>query len=151
MIRPSLRGLRALLCSLFVASFVSCSSTGSSMLPAGLADALGSVTGLTSKIGDWKSSLSGALDSTGLGKLKEYATGAGDLANSLNGYSDKLGAAMKDPMKAITGKLTEMSGLDVDKLKNLAPTEQMKAIEGFSKSAESTGGMVNEFMKKFAG
>ena len=143
-----LRGLRGLFVSLFALSFVSCAAT-QNMMPAGLSDALGQVTGLGDSIGNWKSSLSGALDSAGLGKLKDFAGKAGDIGKSIAGMKDGLSEAMSDPLGAIGDKLKDLSGLDVDELRNLAPGDQMKAVDGFTESASGVSKMAKEFLDKF--
>ena len=136
-------------------SLSSCSSLGSSLLPSGLADALGNVTGLSSAIGDFKSSLGSSLgsglDAAGLGQLKDFASQAGDLGQVVGGFKDKVSEAAADPLAAISNQLGEMGGFDVDALKNLPGADQLKAVTGFADSASDVGRATNDFLAQFGG
>lgn len=143
-----LHGMRTFLLSLVALSFAGCASLQSAM-PAGLGDMLGQVTGMSDSISGWKSTLGGALDATGLGQLQQYADKAGSIGKSIEGMKSGLSDAMANPMGAIGSKLKDMSGLDVDSLRNLAPDAQMKAVGAFSDSAGGVSDLAKGFLDKF--
>ncbi len=144
-----LRSLPALLLSLFAFSFSSCGSTGS-MLSGPLADALGQVTGLSTNITDWKSSLGGMLEGTKLDQLKDYADQATNLGSSLKSMTSGLSDAMANPLEAISSKLSEMGGINIDSLKSMVPSDQMKVVDRFVDSAGEVSDSTSSFMKQFA-
>ena len=128
------KALPALFLSLFAAfSFTGCAST--SALSGPLANALGDITGFSTNIA--------------LGQLKEYASQASNLGDTVKGMAAGATKAMQNPLEAIGSKLTEMGGINVDQIKSLAPSAQMDAIKGFSGSAENVGSMAQDFLKKF--
>jgi hypothetical protein len=132
-------------------TLTSCSSLGDSMLPAGLGDVLGNITGFSTEIGEWTSGLGSMLDTSALGKLQGYVDQAGELGDTVSGFQGMVSDAMADPLGTIGGKLTEMGSLQVDKLANLIPAEQMSAVQGFAQSAEDVGALTNDFLAQFGG
>ena len=148
MLNSKLHALRATFASLLLFTLTGCAGLGGG-LPAALVDTLGQVTGLSSNIAGWQDSLGGMLDSNGLTQLKEFAGQAGQLGGTIENLTGGLSEAMQDPLKAIGGKLTEMSGLDVDSLKNLAPTQQMEAVNRFTGTATEVGDLASGFLSKF--
>ncbi len=144
-----IRPLRTLVAATALLAFSACSSMGSMALPAGLTDALVQVTGLSGKIDAFKSGLDGMLDSTGLGKLQDLASEAGNLGKTVTGFKDQLSAAAADPLAVIGNKLSEMGGMDASALKDLAPQAQMEAVEGFAESASGVSSLVTDFLKNF--
>ncbi|MEM8710254.1 MAG: hypothetical protein AAGG01_04835, partial [Planctomycetota bacterium] len=141
------RALPALFLSLFAFSFAGCGSTN--VLSGPLANAIGDITGFSTNIADWQSKLGGMVDGTALGQLKEYADRAGDLGSTVKGLTEGATEAMRDPLGAISSKLSEMGNIDVEGLKSLAPAAQMDAVEGFTESAGSVGGLAKDFLKQF--
>ena len=142
-----LRVLPAVVLSFF--AFSSCASTGGIGGP--LASALGDITGFSTNIADWQSKLGGMVDGTALGQLKEYATKASSLGETVKGMTAGASKAMRDPLGAIGSKLSEMGGVNVDQLKSLAPAAQMEAVEGFTGNAKGVGTLAQDFLKQFGG
>lgn len=143
-----MRALPAVLLTLISFSFSGCASVAN-VLPAPLSDVLGQVTGLTGGIANWQSGLGDMLGDTQFGQLKEYADKAGNLGNSIKGMTGDLSQAMADPLGVIGGKLGDMSGIDVDQLKSLAPAAQKDAIKGFADSAGGVSDLAGSFLKDF--
>lgn len=144
-----LRALPALLLSLFAFSFSSCSAL-TQALPGPVGDLLGQVTQLTGGISNWQSGLGEMLDGTQLGQLKEYADKAGELGSSISGMTEGLSEAMADPLGVIGSKLSEMSGINIDQIKDLAPGAQMDKVREFAEQATSVGSETQKVMKQFA-
>ena len=144
-----LRALPAIVLSFFAFSFSSCAATGGIGGP--LASALGEITGFSTNIANWQSKLGGMVDSAGLGQLKEFASQAGNLGDTVKGLTSGVSNAMRDPLGAIGSKLTEMGGIDVDRIKSLAPSQQADAISGFTDSARGVGTQAQDFLKQFGG
>lgn len=146
-----LRALAVLAVSLFGFSFTSCQTLEQAGLSGPLADAMEQVTGFSTDIGAWQSSLGNMLGDTQLGQLKGYADKAKDLGASISGMTGGLEAAMADPLAAIGNKLSEMGGLDMSMLGDLAPQAQMDSVKAFADQATSVGGMAKDFMANFGG
>lgn len=150
MIFRNLRALKMGMLSLFACAFASCGTTAGSLgIPPIVGQVLSQVTGFSGNIADWHSGLSGALDQSGLGQLKGFVDSASQLGNQVTGLTDNLGAAMADPLKAIGGKLGEMGGFDVNSLKSMLPSDQLKAVDGFAESAGSVSDLTGNFLKQF--
>ena len=145
----NLSWLPKLLLLLLTLPFCGCASLGGGALPAGLTDALGSITGLGGNIAQWQSGLGEMLDGTALGQLKGYADQAGNLGSTISGLKDGLSDAMANPLAAIGDKLAGMSGIDIDGLKQLAPEAQMDSVREFAGSAVGVGDLATEFLGKF--
>ena len=143
------RALPAVVLSLFAFTFSSCSSVGG--LGGPLASALGEITGFSSNIANWQSQLGGLVDNTALGQLKEYASQASNLGDTVSGLTSGATEAMRDPLGAIGSKLSEMGGINVDQLKSLAPAAQADAVEGFTDNAKGVGTLAQDFLKQFGG
>lgn len=144
-----LRTLPALLLSLFALSFSSCSAV-SQALPGPVSDLLGQVTQLTGGISSWQSGLGEMLDGADFGQLKEYADKAGELGSSISSMTGSLTEAMSGPLSAIGSTLSEMSGIDIDQLKDLAPGAQSDKVREFADQATSVGSETEKVMKQFA-
>ncbi len=144
-----LRAVPALLLALFTFSFSGCAAVGQ-VLPGPVGELLGQVTQFTGGISNWQSGLGEMLDGTQLGQLKEYADKAGELGSSISGMTDGLADAMADPLGAIGSKLTEMSGINIDQLKDLAPGAQMEKVREFTDQAGAVGSETEKVMKQFA-
>ena len=132
-------------------TLTSCSSLATGAMPAGLGELLGNVTGLSTSIGEWKSSLGAALDNTAFGKLEGFVDQAGELGGKITGFQDMVSDAMADPLGAIGNKLGEMGALDVQALQNLVPEQQLAQVQGFAESAENLGTLTNDFLSTFGG
>ena len=130
-------------------SLSSCTSLASSLLPAGLGDVLGNVTGLTSKIGDWKSGLGAALDGTQLGALKGFVESAGQMGDKLGGFSDLVTEAARDPLATIGSKLGDLGNFDVSSLQNLPGADQLGRVNEFADSAADLGSLTTDFLSQF--
>ena len=78
-----LRALPAIALSFVAFSFSGCAATGGIGGP--LANALGEITGFSTNIANWQSKLGGMVDSAGLGQLKEFASQAGNLGDTVKG------------------------------------------------------------------
>ena len=143
-----LRALPALVLSLLTLSFSGCAAVGQ-MLPGPVGDLLGQVSQFTGGISNWQSGLGEMLDGTQLGQLKEYADRAGELGGSISGMTEGLTEAMADPLGAIGSKLTSMSGIDIDQIKDLAPAAQMDRVREFADAATSVGSETKSVMKQF--
>lgn len=151
MTNPLLRALAALVLSLTgVVSFSGCQAMNA-VLPAPLADTLQQVTSFTDGIVDWQAGLEGMLGDTQLARLGEYADQAKGLGSQIAGMAEGVEQAMADPLAAIGGKLSEMGGLDMGVLKDLAPQAQVEALGAFTDQARSVGTMAQDFLTKFGG
>ena len=145
-----LRAVPALILFILSFGFAGCSSLGGA-LPGGLADVLGSVTGFTSGVSNWQSTLGSALNGTQLSQLADYANQAGNLGTQISGFTDGLGQAMSDPLGAIGSQLQDMSGIDVNRIQNLAPSAQQQAVGNFTDSASNVGSLTQDFLQRFGG
>jgi len=144
-----LRAVSALLLSLLTFSFSGCAAVGQA-LPGPVGELLGQVTQFTGGIVDWQAGLGEMLEGSQLAELKEYADRAGELGSSISGMTESVTEAMADPLGAIGSKLTEMSGIDVDAIMELAPGAQMDKVREFADAAKSVGTDTESVMKQFA-
>lgn len=143
-----LRALPALLLAVFAFSSAGCNSMAG--IPAPLTDALTQVTGLSGNIADWGNQLGETLGGEQFDQLKSFADRAGNLGGSINDLKSQVGEAMANPLGAIGDKLEDMAGIDVDRIRDLVPAEQMEAVKGFTGSAGEVKGLAEDFMTKFA-
>ena len=134
-----------------MATLSSCASLASSVLPAGLGDALGQVTGLSDAIGGWKSTLGSTIDAAGLGQLSDFVGQAGNIGTTLSGYKDQLTGAMSDPFGAITDGIGDMAGIDVSSLTNMGNDARSAAVDQFADSASNVGELATSFLEQFGG
>lgn len=151
MTNPLLRALAALVLSLTGALGFSGCQAVTAALPGPLADTLQQVTAFTDGIVDWQAGLEGMIGGTQLAQLGEYADQAKGLGSQIAGMAEGLEQAMADPIAAIGGKLSEMGGLDLGVLKDLAPQSQMDAVAAFADQARGVGAMAQEFLTEFGG
>lgn len=150
MIRFTPRRLAAGLLSIVACTLVSCSLLQGA-LPKTLIDTLGQVTGLSTEVTDWSNSLSQVIDNTALGKLEGYAERAKGLGNQITDMRSNLSETFANPVGAIGDKLQSMAGIDIDKLRNLAPNARKEAVDGFTQSASDMGGLAQDLLKQFGG
>ncbi len=143
--------LRNLTGAVVLVSLSSCASMAGSLLPAGLGDVLGNVTGLTSKVTEWSNSLGATLGGAEFAKLRGFVDSAGAMGDKVMGFKDKVAAAAADPLAAIGGKLSEMGNFDVSALQNLPGAAQLDQVRDFAASAGGLGAQVSDFMTQFGG
>ena len=151
MFRP-LKTLTQAAGAVVLVSLSGCSSLGSSLLPGGLVDALGSVTGLSSSVSEFAGSLGSAgLDAAGLGQLEGFVGQAGDLGKTIGGFKDQVAAAAANPLGAIGDQLGQMGNFDVSALQGMPGAEQLSAVNGFADQASGVGSAASDFLKQFGG
>ena len=132
-------------------ALTSCNALGSSLLPAGLTEALGSVGSFGTAVGQFAEQLGPSLDAAGLGQLSAFTQQATDLGSTISGFQDQVSSVAADPLAAIGGQLQNLGGFDVNALKGLAGQEQVAQVEGFANTAQGVGKAATDFLKQFGG
>ena len=145
---PSFRTLAG---AAVLVSLSSCASVAGSLLPAGLGQVLGNVTGLTSQIGNWQSTLGSALDGTQLGALRGFVESAGQMGDRVTGFTDVVSEAARNPLEAIGSRLGDLGNFDVSALQNLPGADQLSRVKEFTGSATDLGAVTTDFLSQFGG
>lgn len=148
---PVFQHFRNVTAAVALVSLSSCASMAGNLLPAGLGEVLGGVTGLTGKIADWQGSLGAALDGSALDTLKGFVDSAGDLGGKVTGFTDMVSDAARDPLSAIGSKLTDLGGFDVSALQNIPGADQLGRVQEFASSAGDLGSITTDFLSQFGG
>ena len=129
---------------LLLFAFSGCQALGG----AGLAGVLSQLGEYASGVSNWQQALPAVIGDTDLGKLGELVSQAGSLRGSVTDALGSVPTETKDGFSGVLGSLQDMSGLDVQSLKDQgSQQERQDAVSFFGNAASSLGGSVGELLK----